>query len=199
VNVMDVTKRIMMELKIQIIVNPDFPPIVNPVTGPLIPAGKAAHLITILYFHLLDVMLLHRVHHVIRMEFTKERRVIVMDVIARIMIQPKIQTIGNPDSQHNAIAVINLRILIGTGLRLITISSSDSLAGTLQFPANRAIEMAYLKERRLIATDVIVLITIRRAIQIIDKPDSPRIVKHVIRLLILIGIVLISITINSSR
>lgn len=58
----------------------------------------------------------------------------------------------------------------------------------LQFLANHVIETMYSAELRVIVMDVIVLITIQRAIQIIDNPDFLQIATPVIVLRILIGV-----------
>jgi hypothetical protein len=58
----------------------------------------------------------------------------------------------------------------------------------LRFLANHVIETMYSAELRVIVMDVIVLITIQRAIQIIDNPDFLQIATPVIVLRILIGI-----------
>lgn len=58
----------------------------------------------------------------------------------------------------------------------------------LQCLANHVIETMYSAELRVIVTDVIVLITIQHAIQIIDNPDFLQIATPVIAFRILIGI-----------
>jgi hypothetical protein len=111
--VSDVIARIMIPLKIQITGKPDFPPIVIRVTEQQIQRGKARTSITIVYFHFPADIQLPLVHRVTRVVYIKERRANVMDVTGRIMMQHEIRTIGNPDFQRTAIAVIDFRIQIG--------------------------------------------------------------------------------------
>ena len=111
--VSDVIDRILTPLKIQITGRLDFLRIVIRVTDQQIQVGKVQTLITTVYFHFpAGIRLLH-VHPVIRVVCTKELRAKFTVATGRIMIQHEIQTIGNPDFQRTAIAVINFQIRIG--------------------------------------------------------------------------------------
>ena len=142
-----------------------------------------------MFFNSWEDMLLLRARIVMRMEFTKERRVIVSDVIARILIPLRIQITGRPDFLRIVIHVIGPQIQHGKGRTSIIILYFRFQEDTQQRLAHRVIRVVCTKERRASVMDVTGRIMIQRAIQTIANLDFQRIAILVISLRIRIAIV----------
>ena len=125
---------------------------------------------------------------VIRMEFTKARRVIASGVIGRISIPHKIQITGKLDFLPIVIRVIDLRIQRGKVRTSITTACFHFQEGIQLLHVHPVIRAVYIKEHRANVMDVIGKIMMQHEIRIIGNPDFQRTAIAVTNFLIRIGI-----------
>jgi hypothetical protein len=123
------------------------------------------------------------------MEFSKVRRVIVLDVIARIMIPLKIQITGRLDFLPIVSRVTEQRIQRGKVRTSITIAYSHFQEDIQLLLVHLVTRAVYIKERRASVMDVTARIMIQQEIQTIGNPDFQQTAIVAIDFRILIGIV----------